>query len=498
MSLDLVRYFDALVDAPDYAPDVEAMLAFIKSTSRPWRKQRDIVRSVCRYPVTVVQSSTGSGKTKIAADILLAHLFGAPDRIVITTAPTMRQVQEMLWKEVRVSWERAHKAGLKLGGHMPPRAPEIRVRDGWVAVGFSSSSPVNFQGWHSRNGTLVIIDEALGVEDETWAALEATLGGEHDRILALANPVTPRGRFFDLCTKPQAGVNVIRISAFDTPNVKEGRVVVPGLVTRAAVDRMREAWGEDSALYRSRVLGEFPDDNQRALVPLSWAMESVNQWKAMRDLTANERPEIVRQGVDVARLGRDKGVTATVRDFLVRLDKRPVSARIVDLLDVHPSADLMESAGHVALGMREAKAVTVRIDADGLGAGLYDRLNELGLPVVEMRGGRAPNDRTRFTNARSEWLWSLRESLRPHTSEGDTRPHVYLPDDEALIFQATTLEWGTTSDGRIYVETKEQWAKRMKPRNGRSTDQLDAVAMALTDDPVVGGTSISTVLAAYG
>ena len=53
--------------------------------------------------------------------------------------------------------------------------------------------------------------------------------------------------------------------------------------------------------------------------------------------------------------------------------------------------------------------VTMAVDADGLGAGVYDRLVELGHSVGEIRGGLPAIKPEDFVNRRSEWYWNLRE-----------------------------------------------------------------------------------------
>jgi hypothetical protein len=49
------------------------------------------------------------------------------------------------------------------------------------------------------------------------------------------------------------------------------------------------------------------------------------------------------------------------------------------------------------------------VDVVGVGAGVYDRLAELGLPVVAYNGAEAPYDKERFTNAGAEDYWNPRE-----------------------------------------------------------------------------------------
>jgi phage terminase large subunit len=447
-------------------PDPKVAAWFIQSVlkQRHWRKQHDIRESVFTRRMTLVQSCTGSGKTKAAADIALAWLLTGPDRMVVTTAPTHRQVVELLWKELRLSYAAGSQAK-PLGGELAPESPRLKIGDGWLATGFSSADEVNVQGWHSRGGTLFILDEAVGVKRAIWDAVEGTTTGAYDRVLALGNPTTPEGRFWELCKADQ---HRIKISAHDVIHYGKG---MPGLSTEAWIADRRVKWGEQSPLWIAKVLGEFPSTSDNALVPLAWWDAGVERWKARRK--AKLAPLLPTDaGLDVARYGDDATVLARAWfDDGLRpgVDMAPVRD-IVDL-DVHRSLSTMEAAGLVSQARQSGLVSTVRVDADGLGAGVFDRLAELGLDVVEMRGGMRAANPDRFVNARSEWLWSLREGLRP-----DAEHAIAVPDDEELAFQATSLRYKLDSAGRIALESKDDWRARTKRS---STDELDAVAMAL-------------------
>src|ERR1700722_11289239 len=65
----------------------------------PWRVQREILTSVARNPLTALKSCHSSGKTFNAAAAALWALSRWPESLVITTAPTFRQVKVM-WGEI--------------------------------------------------------------------------------------------------------------------------------------------------------------------------------------------------------------------------------------------------------------------------------------------------------------------------------------------------------------------------------------------------------------
>ena len=66
----------------------------------PWEKQVEIACSVRDHKKTAVKSCHDSGKTADAARIGLWFLYSFQPSIVLTTAPTYRQVEELLWREI--------------------------------------------------------------------------------------------------------------------------------------------------------------------------------------------------------------------------------------------------------------------------------------------------------------------------------------------------------------------------------------------------------------
>lgn len=430
-----------------------AFLEKVLGVETLWKKQKQIARSVVDNRVTAVRSCRGSGKTFLIAQLVLWWLFTRPNSAVITTAPTQVQVEDILWKEVRRTYNRIRSS---LGGVILPQKPKLtvefpRLKARSIAIGLSTNNPVNFSGWHAPGGVLAIIDEAPGVNPGDIDIIEGTLVAESSRMIAIGNPLEPSGFFYELFTKREAARH--HISAFDVPNVVEGAEVIPGLATRGWVDSRRKAWGEDSPLWSTHVLGEFPDASDHTLIPLKWYELAVQRHP---DAEWHDRPVI---GVDVARFGPDSTVLAFRHPAGIRELRR------------EPKQDTVATTGAVVRQAREESALEVHIDADGLGAGVFDSARaELGDVVKEMRGGmRAPFQPERFLNARAEWFWALREALDPTNPDA-----IALPDDDELRAQLTAIRWSQNARGLIKIESKDEMRKRGLP----SPDAADAVAMA--------------------
>lgn len=441
---------------------IEDMLGF-----QLWEKQAEICESVRDNKRTCVASCHGSGKTAVAARIALWWLYTHPYSVVVTTAPTARQVTKQLWKEIRIGLARAT---YKPGGNLLPKSPEFQI-DGeeWQLIGFSTDNSDAFQGWHSEGGNLFIFDEATGVAPEIWNAVRGCLTSERDRFLGIGNPTDPTSVFAQQFERED--VNDIYISAFDTPNVVEDREVVPGLVSSGWIKEMQEECGpsyESHPDYISRVLGRFPDKDDRALVPLSWIDHAVEKW-----LTLNEEKSwngVCHLGVDVARRGASKTIISEGYEKVG-----------VKELHKEPSQSTMETVGRVVELGREFGAHSWRIDADGVGAGVADRLEEIdAYKTMEMRGGMKSeavdkDGNPRYLNLRAEWYWTLRERLDPQWDHS-----LALPPDKALRAQLSSIRWANNSRGLKKIESKED----MEKRGLKSPDEADAVmySMAMAEN----------------
>ena len=430
----------------------------------PWEKQIAILESVRDHKKTAVKSCHAAGKSHVAASVALWFLYNHPRSIVITTAPTDRQVSGILWKEIRTSHSRAK---VKLPGECLTQ--ELRLDHDWYAVGFTAPEYAGdkFQGFHAVD-ILVIVDESAGVSEDIFAAIDGLLTSDQARLLILGNPTNPTGRFYTEFAGSDA--EKISISAFDTPNFTKfgvteqdiiagtwrekitGPLPAPYLVTPGWVaDRLKQ-WGSDSPLYRSRVLAQFPVSGADTLIPLHLIEAAVER-------TLPEGTPVL-LGCDIARMGGDESV------LMLRQGSR---ARILKTLS---KSDTMETSGAIIQAMRETGASLAKIDAVGVGGGVFDRLNEQGVPVDEMQAGGAAQDRERFANARAEWFWYLRTRFE----SGD----IDIPDDDSLVSQLAGIRYKITSKGQILIESKDEMRRRGVP----SPDRADALMLAFAENAV--------------
>ena len=432
---------------------------------RLWAKQRAIAEAVRDNPRTAVRAGHNVGKSFVAACSALWFLYTHYEAKVVTTAPTWRQVKDILWSEIR---KRHRTALVPLGGvRIETR---VWLGDGWWAQGLSTNQPERFQGIHAPH-MLVIFDEAPGVAREIWEAAEGMLSGPHARMLAIGNPITPSGPFYDAFTSASAAWKTIHVSCLDHPNVAGGEIVVPGGVTRDWIDGRKRAWGEGSPIYQGRVLGDFPDQADSALIPLSWLDAAAVAGDAPSPTPPGGADGPVRvMGVDVARYGSDETV------FLVRTESR------VDEIVAVRGADLMAVAGRAkALAVGHGiDAKHVFVDEIGIGSGVVDRLREQGFRVTAVNFGAGAEDRALYINVRAECYWRLREALSPD-ARGE---RLAIPNEawtDEMRAELTSINYTFTSRGQVKIEDKDD----IRRRTGRSPDHADALALtyARADGP---------------
>ena len=157
-------------------------------------------------------------------------------------------------------------------------------------------------------------------------------------------------------------------------------------------------------------------------------------------------------GVDVARFGDDMSV-------ILRRQGLAVSG-----LQKFRGLDTMALSSRVGAEIRAWRPDAVFIDEVGIGAGVVDRLRQLGFKVQGINVGRQANEAGRYHNLRAEcWL-----RMRDWLASGGA-----IPEDKEMIDDLTGLEYGFDHHERFQLERKQE----MKERGLASPDCADALAL---------------------
>ena len=431
---------------------------FVKDglNARLWTKQEEILGAVRDDTRVAVRSCNGSGKTFIAAHAVLWWLKCFPDSIVITTAPTEHQVRDVLWREIRRAY---HENEEFIGGKL--LRTSLELDDKHYAQGLSTDTPERFQGFHEGH-ILFVVDEASGVREGIFEAIEGSMTSDNARMLLLGNPTALSGYFYEAFHSRRSLWKTIHISAFDTPNFadEDGEVTWPNLVTPQWVEDAKVNWGEDSPMYQIRVLGEFPSESEDTLISLKTIENAVEGKDQVPDSQAGKPVEL---GVDVARFGSDRTVICARR-----------GDRVIEM-ESYTKKDTMETAGLVNEFVKRYSPSCVRVDAIGVGAGVVDRLKELEVPgVTGVNVARRATNQEHFANLKAE----LYDGLRERFQQGRIR----IPANRKLISELASIRYSFSSSGQIRIEDKDELRNRGRP----SPDMADALMLAFAQTPRSG------------
>ena len=418
--------------------------------------QGDIMRAVAKFPRVSVRSGHGIGKSALESWLIIWYMLTRPDPKIPCTAPTKHQLYDILWAEV-AKWLN-NAPTLKNELIWTYNKLYLRGRgETWFAVPRTASKPDALQGFHADH-VFYIIDEASGVSDSVFEPALGALSTEGAKLLMCGNPTQLSGFFYESHHKNRDLYQTFGVSSADSPRVDP-----------SYVQMIIDMFGEDSDVFRVRVAGEFPKSLSDSFIPLDWVEK--NSVKEPLEF----RPERIDIGVDVARFGEDETIICPVFDL--KAQQRFEVLRHNDTMRV--TGALVQKIKSYLLKYPEAK-INVKVDCDGLGVGVYDRLDELtrqdkelaNIELYEMhfggRGGRLKgDDPVDFANATGLMWGSIREGLRYGT--------LTLYDDVEQTKQIATRRYSLNSAGQIVLERKEELTKRKLS----SPDRADALALAL-------------------
>lgn len=427
--------------------------------------QQEIIGELPSRKRIAVRGPHGLGKGALASVTILWFALtrdaAGVDWKVPTTAGSWHQLVQYLWPELH-KWAGRIRWDVVRDGRPFSRASELqnlnlRLSHGHAFAGASANAAL-IEGAHA-DSLLFVYDESKAIPAGTFDACEGAFSGTGETLaLALSTPGAPAGRFHDICSRRPG------YEDWHPRHVTLDEAIAAGRISPEWAAQRALQWGESSSIYVNRVLGEFHAGDEDSVIPLAWAEAAVLRWHewdlAGRPGTEMDYPRTV--GVDVARTGQDKTVLA-IRNGPVLVELRRTVKQ-----------DTMQTTGHVKGVLDADPARTAVVDVIGIGAGVVDRLREMGHKVAAFNASAGTDrlDATSelgFANSRSAAWWGLREQLDPSAGSD-----VCLPDDDMLLGDLSAPQWKVLSGGKIQVESKDDIGKRL----GRSTDDGDATVQA--------------------
>lgn len=465
---------------------------------RLWEKQQEIMRALTTHKRVAVPAAFGVGKTWIAGRAVGWFFNVFPKSLIVTTAPTARQVKDLLWTEIRDAYQTSK---MRLMGdllttdlRMGPEFPK------WFATGFATNEEHidKFTGYHAPH-QLTVLDQACGIHKVIWNGTEGLMTGADCRMLALSNTTDEKSEFANICLPDRRsdfgftcwddncpgckGWKVIKITAHDSPNVRAGRDLFPGILAHDYIEGKKKVWRPGDPLWEVYIEANFVEAGAMTVLHPTMIKEILG--------TSETAPTIepdfqnITLGVDVAEEGSDSSVVAVALGKRLGFIERVLGNNPMQVVDF--TIRMWEKTKRLT----GQTPVAIYIDAIGVGAGPAARLSELGYPVIGVKVSTAATRNEEFLNRRIELSWNIREmaeqrqlSWKPfyHTDE-------YLME---MLHEDMGIRYRPTPSQKIALEDKRVYRTRMR----RSPDVWDAMVLAFADTSYMPG--ISVIEGAYG
>lgn len=476
-------------DLPAYARDVHA----ITFTG----KQEEAAHGLITPPFRVYcPSANTQGKSLFGAVTTQWWFDTRNPSIALTTAPTEKQVLQILWGYIR-----SQRAKAGLGDFPSAVAPRLATGPEHWAEGYTAKSGTAFQGRHNEC-VLIIIDEAIGVDDQFFPAAESMLNGVEYAMLMLYNPTDGASSIRRM--EDSGTGKVVRFNAMEHPNIIAERQGLPAPFPGASRlewaenfiringepvqdgsenpvfdievgwrilpdgTRTKGQWYKPNGEVEARVLGRWPTQSEHSV----WSEAG---WRHVSDpqFRFSPRNNNLQVGVDVALDGPDKSAFAVRQGGVLRYVQ---SFQGLKPIETHDKAKSL--AWHYAreLGIN-AKTVPIVVDDFGCGSKVM-ACNADGYRFIGIGGNEPASDPYLYPNRRSEIGFALADAARDKEVCFDVGQVIM----DELKRQFLAMQYECRGTKRVLHEKKEQ-----KKLLGKSPDEADAVMLAFAN--VRGATS---------
>ena len=453
--------------------------------------QAKAMRNFMEYRFLAISTGTGTGKTALAAILILFFLTNRPFPKVACTAPAAGQLHGALWPEV-AKWQKKSALLTAMFKWTQYKVSHKKHPENWFAIARTARLQAKkdtteaMQGLHEEH-IMTLCDEASGVPDQVMSALDGAITTPGAYALLISNPTRRSGYFYRVISNPAMQVEhggvfkVMFVSAEEAKYCDEVHIM-----------RALTIYGKDSDFYRVKVLGLPPEADsdsllspeqiyaahERGLEDEPPIHERITEKNAVKQI-----PDEVMISCDPARFGDDETV------FYVRIGQRIVARQ------KHRKMDNVEIATIGYKLIKRYKPDHMIVDAIGIGSGVFDVINHLvkahnvkyeddvrkrlkvkmhevhigSEPICE-RVDRAGKVIESFFNLRSELAWSLRQHI-DMCSIGLVNERL----DEELM--ALKYDWDL-KDKKLKLISK----KEMKKELNRSPNDADSFALLFYPD----------------
>ncbi len=409
--------------------------------AKPTAEQKLILKAMRDKKHVSVRSGHGVGKSSALAWLILWFISTRWKPKIPCTAPTGNQLYDVLWSEI-AKWHSQMDPVFKreLEYNQSRLVFKRYPKEGFaVARTARKERPEALSGFHAEN-LMFVIEEASGVADEIILPVLGSLTNIENYCVMAGNPIRRTGFFYESHHDDRGFWNPLHFNSEDAELVDEGYCRM-----------MAKKFGKESNIYRVRVKGDFATMEADQLINLDWleaaAIRTGKEYSDGKNVW----------GLDPARFGSNE----------TSLAKR--KGNCFQGMSGLRQKGTMEVVGWVKRQFddtaEDERPEEIFIDTIGIGAGVADRLRELGLPAIDVEVSRRAENPDKYMNLRAELWFAWADWLKDEKG--------IIPNDEDLIGQSSTIKYKFDSSGRYVIEGKEELQKR----GLTSPDRADAVCL---------------------
>lgn len=395
-----------------------------------------------------VGSGHGIGKSALVSMLVKWAFDTFPDMRGVVTANTDIQLRTKTWAELS-KWHNmsltkdwATLTATALISNMPGHDKTWRID----AVPWSESNTDAFAGLHNEGKrVLLIFDEAAGIIDKVWEVALGALTDANTEIIwsVYGNPTRNTG-YFRECFREYA-------SMWDTENIDNRTVEGTNL---AELQKIVDAYGEDSDTVRVRIRGLFPSAGAKQFYP-----SKITEDALKRHLPAGSwefAPVVI--ALDPAWEGDDD---------LVFIKRQGLRAEVLARMPKNSNDN--EVGALLARFEDEHQADGVFIDF-GYGTGVRSYGVTIGRTHWMLVNFAGAASKPGFLNKRAE----IYDDLRRWLAEGGSLFYLDHDAQKQVRRELDAVEAKPNLSGKVQIEAKAEYKKR----TGFSPNIVDALAIS--------------------
>jgi len=418
------------------------------------KQQSDAINALALSPKhqVAIKSGHGVGKSCMLSIAILWFLCTKPFSKIICTAPSSNQLYNTMMSEIELWYNTSLLKDLDLlvftKDHV--RLNHSMFRNNWFLAAVSVSNPENISGSHAEN-ILAVVDEGAGVHSDIFERLEGVLTTDNSYMITTGNPSFTSGYFYDIFNNPEYSkqYDLFTFSCLDSENVDE-----------EWVEYMKDKYGENSPIYKVRVLGEFASMEETVIINRTDVKRAIGRNIPEQDI------ETTFIGVDISSGESNDFSTICVRQGYQEIERLKVKMKLRNFKE--------ELKRVVRKYYAQSSHIVVNIDTTGLGIQLGQDIedyfyNYRNIEINKINFSYAAIDRKTYGNAFTEMFFRLREII-----ENISLLHK---EDSEIEEDLGSRRYDFDRRNRYIAERKREFVKRFN----RSPDEGDAILLAFYD-----------------